>query len=307
MDESLKSSSVLRLGLIGLDTSHVKLFSELLMNPDHPHYVPGARIVAAFSGGSPDVQVSANRVEGYKQELRTAYGIEMLDSPEAVAEQVDGLLLTAVDGRTHPELFRRIAPFGKPTFVDKPFAVSQSDSQGMAEVASRYGLSWMSSSVRRYAASLVEALASLEGGEVVGAEAYGPLDLLPELPDWYWYGIHIVETAYAALGTGCKKVTATADQRQEVVTGVWGDGRTVQLRGNRGPNNNHGLLLHRQRGTVWLDTAVEQKSKYATLLERLLVFFQSGVPDIAPEETLELIRFIEAVNESRLTGKTVYL
>ena len=53
----------LRIGMIGLDTSHVVAFTELFNNPDHPKHVPGARVVAAFKGGSPDVEASATRIE----------------------------------------------------------------------------------------------------------------------------------------------------------------------------------------------------------------------------------------------------
>src|SRR5690606_35005962 len=49
----------LRVGLIGLDTSHVVAFTRLLNDPAHPDHVPGARVVAAFKGGSPDVEASA--------------------------------------------------------------------------------------------------------------------------------------------------------------------------------------------------------------------------------------------------------
>lgn len=302
-----KGDRELQLGLVGLDTSHVKMFAELLMNPVHPHHVPGARIVAAYPGGSPDLKVSASRVDGYTELLRDTFGIAIADSPEAVAERVDGVLLTAVDGRAHPELFRRIAPFRRPTFIDKPLAVMSRGAEEIANEASRYGTPWMSGSVRRYAESLVRALASREDGDIVGADAYGPLDLLPEQPGWYWYGIHIVETVYAALGSGCRYVTATTDERQETVTGVWSDGRMAQLRGLRVPNKSHGMLLHRERGSVPLDTAAEQKIKYATMLERILTFVRSGTSDIDQRETLELIRFIEAVNESRSTGRSVNL
>jgi hypothetical protein len=37
----------LRLGLIGLDTSHVVEFTQILNDPTRPDHVPGARVVAA--------------------------------------------------------------------------------------------------------------------------------------------------------------------------------------------------------------------------------------------------------------------
>jgi len=43
----------LKLGLIGLDTSHVIAFTQVLNNPDHADHVPGAKIVAAYKGSNP--------------------------------------------------------------------------------------------------------------------------------------------------------------------------------------------------------------------------------------------------------------
>ncbi|MGV2644477.1 gfo/Idh/MocA family oxidoreductase, partial [Clostridium perfringens] len=100
---------ILKIGMIGLDTSHVSIFSKMLHDKAHPYYVPGARVTAAFPGGSPDFELSISRVDGYTREL-VAWGTEILDSPGDVAKQVDAVMLEAVDGRSHLSLFRAIAP-----------------------------------------------------------------------------------------------------------------------------------------------------------------------------------------------------
>ena len=46
----------LRIGIIGTDTSHVTAFTRVLNDKNDPGHIPGARVVAAFKGGSPDVQ-----------------------------------------------------------------------------------------------------------------------------------------------------------------------------------------------------------------------------------------------------------
>ena len=99
----------MKVGLIGLDTSHVERFAEVLNDAGSPHHLPGARIVAGYPGGSADFDLSIGRVEGYTNTLRDRFGIRMVDTPEAVAEACDAVLLTAVDGRVHREIFERIA------------------------------------------------------------------------------------------------------------------------------------------------------------------------------------------------------
>src|SRR5215204_6006130 len=68
-------SADLRLGMIGLDTSHVPAFTELLNNPNAKNHIPGAKVVAAFKGGSPDLESSASRVDGYTKTLQEKYNV----------------------------------------------------------------------------------------------------------------------------------------------------------------------------------------------------------------------------------------
>ena len=64
------NGSAIRVGLIGLDTSHASTFTSILQNPDDPFHIPGARVVAGCPGGSPDMPISISRVAGFTSELR---------------------------------------------------------------------------------------------------------------------------------------------------------------------------------------------------------------------------------------------
>ena len=79
-------AETLRIGIIGLDTSHVTAFTALLNDPANPNHVPGGKVVVAFGGGSKDFGLSINRVEGFTKELKEKWAVEMVDSPEACAE-----------------------------------------------------------------------------------------------------------------------------------------------------------------------------------------------------------------------------
>ena len=92
---------VLRIGLIGLDTSHVTAFTALLNDPANPDHIPGARVVAAFKGGSPDVEASATRIDKFTAELRDKWKIEIVDSIEALLPKVDVVMIESVDARVH--------------------------------------------------------------------------------------------------------------------------------------------------------------------------------------------------------------
>ena len=74
-----QAAQELRLGLIGLDTSHVTAFTARFNDKKNPNHVPGGKVVAAYKGGSPDIESSASRIDGYTATLRDKYGIKIYD------------------------------------------------------------------------------------------------------------------------------------------------------------------------------------------------------------------------------------
>ena len=108
----------LKLGLIGLDTSHVIEFTRRFNLPTDPNHVPGGRVVAAFKSFSPDIPDSEAKVEGYTRELQEKYGVELAPSLAELCARCDAVLVTSVDGRPHLEQARAVLAAKKPFFVD---------------------------------------------------------------------------------------------------------------------------------------------------------------------------------------------
>ncbi len=298
----------LKIGMIGLDTSHAAAFTKLLNDPETPFHVEGGRVTVAFKGGSPDFDKSLSRIERFTAAVRDEYGVKLVDRIEDVAELSDAILLTSVDGRVHLEQFSRIASYGKPIFIDKPFAVTSADAIEIVALARKYHVPLMSSSSLRYTEDLVQALAVDDSyGDIYGADCYGYVELQPTQPGLFWYGVHCAEMLYAILGRGCVEVHAVTNENHEHVVGVWNDGRVGTIRGQRAGPRSNGALIHGTKGTRFIDCSLHPKPKYASLLERVMLLFQTGKPPIDIEDTLEIIRFLEAANESRATGKPVKL
>src|SRR5918993_1195103 len=125
----------IRIGLIGIDTSHAGAFTQLLNDPSRPDHIPGARVVAAFKGGSLDVEASATRIERFTAELRDKWKIELVDSIDELVRRVDAVMLTSVDGRAHLAQARPVIAARKPIFIDKPFTASTRDAIELARLA----------------------------------------------------------------------------------------------------------------------------------------------------------------------------
>src|SRR5262245_241219 len=84
---------VLKAGIIGCDTSHAAAFTSLFNDASNPEHVPGVKVVAAYPGGSPDVEASASRVKGYTADLRDRWKVEIVEDIPALCSRVDAVLL----------------------------------------------------------------------------------------------------------------------------------------------------------------------------------------------------------------------
>jgi len=290
--------SELRLGIVGLDTSHVVVFCDAFNNPASPHALPGARVVAAWPGGSPDLPASIDTVPHYTAELRDKFGVAILGNIEAVVAASDAILLTSLDGRVHRGQFERIAPSGKPVFIDKPFATSSADAQAIFATARRHRARIFTSSSLRFSEAITRVVTPAVRSSVAGADFCGPVAHEPTNPGFFWYGIHPVEMLYTAMGRGCRAVRCVSGPAYDLATGIWADGRIGTVRGNRTGNNDYYGLVHFEKNSVAINVQAEPKWFFASLAEAILAFLRGGPEPVAPEETLELIRFIEAANES---------
>ena len=98
---SLAPAKEIRIGMIGLDTSHVAVFTKLL-NQDNSQVpeLAGCRVVAAFPAGNAEFPLSRDRVDGFTKEVR-ALEVEIVASIEELLSRVDAVMLESVDGTQH--------------------------------------------------------------------------------------------------------------------------------------------------------------------------------------------------------------
>lgn len=291
----------LRIGMIGLDTSHATAFTRLLQDPSAPGYVGGGKVVVAVKASSPDIESSHTRVDGYAQELTEKYGVRLVADIPTLCREVDVVMIESVDGRPHLEQARPVIAAGKRLFIDKPVAGTLKDAVEIYRLARAANVPVFTASAYRYYASMTE-MRQARVGTIRSAISYGPAHLEPHHPDFFWYGIHPVEALFTVLGRGCQTVVRTATEHTDTVTGVWNDGRVGHLQGLRGGPTPHKVIVFGSEGVA------EQKGSgdYAPLVREIVRFFQTGVAPVSPEETLEIFAFMEAADESkRLGGRPV--
>jgi hypothetical protein len=286
----------LRLGVVGTDTSHVNAFARILNDPNSPDYLPGARIVAAYKGGSKDIEESASRVDKFAEELHKTWKIEFYTGIETLCKKVDAVLLTSVDGRVHLEQLKPILAAHKPVFIDKPLAATLADAREIARLAKDAGVPWFSASSLRYG----ELGTTMKFSDALGVTTWGPGPLEPHQPlELSWYAIHPIELLYTLMGTGCEQVTLTSGKDEDVIVGRWKDGRLGTVRTLR-PYGTYGVDVFRPKGVTQSKSKTQEG--YRPLLVEVVKFFETGQPPVPNEETLEIFAFMDAAQRSKAAG-----
>jgi predicted dehydrogenase len=288
----------LRIGMIGLDTSHVVEFTRRLNDPKNKNHVEGGKIVAAFKGGSEDMPTeSMRRIPAYARELETKWGVKMYDSIDALVKDVDVVMVEGVDGRKHLEQALPAIKVGKRVFIDKPVSGSLHDAIKIYELAKQYNVPIYSGSSLRFYPNLQQ-MKHTDVGELKGAYSTGPAHMEKHHPDLYWYGIHPTEALYTIMGPGCETVVCTFTPDTHVVTGVWKDGKVATLRGMRTGAEPYRVSVYGTKKVLDEQLAGD----YTPFLREVIKFFQTGVAPVPPEETIEIYAFMEAADESKREG-----
>ncbi|MEO1974365.1 MAG: family 16 glycoside hydrolase, partial [Pirellulaceae bacterium] len=287
-----QDSKPIRVGIIGLDTSHAIAFAKILNDGNAPPELSGCRVVAAFPKGSPDIESSVSRVPAYTKEIQT-YGVKIVDSIDSLLQIVDAVLLETNDGRPHLAQLRPVLKAKKPVFIDKPVAGSLKDAIAIYREAKMAGVPIFSSSSLRYGKNS-QAVRAGSLGRISSAQTHSPASLEKTHPDLFWYGIHGVESLFTVMGTGCQSVKRTMEDGKIVVSGKWSGGRVGVFREGKG----YGGSARGDQG----EGPVGSYDTYRPLLVEIVKFFRTKKPPVQAAETLEIYAFMEAADESKRQG-----
>lgn len=291
-----------KIGIIGLDTSHSPAFTKLLNGDDKKEEYKDFKIVAAYPYGSKIIQSSYDRIPKYIEEVKK-YGVEIVPSIAELLKKVDCVMLETNDGNLHLEQAREVFKAGKIMFIDKPIGASLTQAIAIFELAKKYNVPVFTSSSLRYIPQ-IQKIRNGDFGKVLGVDCYSPHRREPSHDDFGWYGIHGVEMLFTVMGTGCTEVSRMSSDSTDVVVGKWGDGRIGTFRGLQQGKSVYGGTVFTPGGTVETGTY----AGYEVLLDQIIDFFKTRIAPVSEKETLEIFTFMEASNESkRRGGRVIFL
>lgn len=296
---------MLRLGIVDFDSSHSIEFTRRINHcgVDGDQYVDGARVVMGCPGES---QMSPERIPGFTQQVKSC-GVEIVEQPTDMIGHIDGVLILSICGSAH---LQRVQPFleaGLPAYVDKPFACSLSDANEIFRLANEHQQVLFGTSALRLSNDVL----SLEDiadrtGRVLGAFTYGPAKRADGNPGLFHYGIHATEVLFALMGTGCESVSTALTEGAEVVTGLWNDGRIGTLRGSRDGSTAYGFIAFCEQAVI--ERQLSTRFAYRNLCQAIVRSFETGIPAVPSDATLQVVRFVLAALESeRRAGESIRL
>ena len=293
---------MLRIGMVGLDTSHAVEFTKLFRDETLKQELAGARIVAAYPAGS-DLPLSRDRVKGFTDQV-AALGVRIVDSLNTLIQCVDVVMLESVDGSVHLQQAIPILDARKPLFIDKPLAHSVADMKKIEACSLANSVPCFSASSLRFSPDVASALNDVDLGTILGASTWGPCHLPEGFPDFYFYGIHGIEVLFQIMGSDCENVSCIRSEDTDLVRAQWASGRVGTYRGIRNGSLEFGATLFGSNQ----NRSVRIPVPYRELCIAIARFFHSGIAPVSLSETIKIYEFMDAANRShRQSGDAVRL
>ncbi|NSW91012.1 MAG: Gfo/Idh/MocA family oxidoreductase [Firmicutes bacterium] len=275
---------MIRIGVVNIDVSHPKAFSEYLKKGNR------ARYVAVYNDGFRGDDEVEGFIKNYKLEKRCK-------TVEELAEMVD---IGFIQGCNWDKHLNYVQPFinrKKPVFIDKPIVGSLADCKKLEELASKGAVILGSSSVR-YAEEIVEFANKSEKEKGKILNIFGTAGV-----DEFNYAIHIVEAMGGIAGTGalsCKFVGRSEVEGKicETFFVKFENGMTAIYNTFQGTWQPFEMVIMTTKSTYQF--RIDTGKIYGALLDRICDYMETGKNTLAPVEALtESVKIMLAGRISR--------
>jgi predicted dehydrogenase len=284
--------TIVKVALIGLDTSHTIEFARRMAAPDCPadQRVGGLQPVSCLRFPTP-FQGEGGLDD--RQKVLEGWGIRVTTSLDEAVEGCDALMIEINDPARHLEYFTACASLGKMIFLDKPLADTIANGRRIFELAKARGVRVFSTSSLRLAPALGAACSQMP--RPLFTHAYGPFGQAPAGSSLVWYGVHTFEMLERAMGPGAQSVLAKADGAGVTALVQYPENRRGVVELADGAWVYGGCLRDRQRAVPFVS---DPSRIYSDLLEQVAQFFRTGVAPVEPEDTLEVMAMLDAAQRS---------
>lgn len=196
-----------KIAILGCENSHANTFLDFIYNKKT---VTDVEVIGVYS----------NEPETAKN-LSEKFGVTVAESYDAFVGQVDGIIITARDGKNHLKYALPYIESGIPMFIDKPITNSEEDAVTLMKKLKASGNKFSGGSSVPLSPSIVKLAKTVkenEIGKVFGGYFRAPINLVNSYGGFYFYSQHLVEMALTVFGYYPKSVKTY--QNGKVVTAL---------------------------------------------------------------------------------------
>ncbi len=285
---------MIRIGMIGADSTHTESYARQVNLPGAPFY-GRAQVVKLWGEDGAQAQEKASQCQIP----------QVTATPAEAISGVDLVMICNRYGDDHTAPARLSIAAGLPTFVDKPFANDFDDVRALVSLAAQNGAPLMSCSAVRYAVEMLALQPRLT--------EFGPLNLAvtsgpaagnvpnPRARHPFFYGIHPVELLHTLLGPGAVAVSTQRSTRCDVGLVHYADGRqgVINLL-QKSPSLYHGAVYGEQG---WAEIDIRNWDQfYVGTLERAIAMAETKNPPYPIDWAVEVIAILTALLRSAENG-----
>ena len=214
------------------------------------------------------------------QQWADTYGVELLDSMEAVIEKSDVLVVLGPDNpETHEMLTDLALKSGKLTYVDKTFATDKAAALRIFANADAHGTKCFSTSALRYSTELQQ----IEKSAIHKLYTEGP-------GSFEIYSIHQIEPIVALMESPAEKVMFLDDGTHPSMVISFADGRLAQMHQSFGLSFRLTPIDAENNAQDY----VVQSDFFGNFIDKMLEFFETGIVPVPHEQTVQVIAIREA-------------
>lgn len=302
----------MRLGIIGIDSSHTPVFSNRI-NTMHKEGKTPCKVTHFWDPGRHEWQHPAGEEQSAKdvakwREDTGKEGVAQVASLDELLKNVDGVLVLNINGHRHLELAIGPIARGMPTYIDKPLTCSLDQARSLLAMTRQYNARCYSASSLRFVGEIPK-LDKDKLGEIVAIDAFGNGEVLDMMPDLWHYGCHAIEMVdaifkWSGQGPGVRRVSAVktgnATSGYHLLDMQYRDGRLARLRMDRDGAWAFGATVHGKKGVQQF--VVDFGLVYTRLVEGMVAFFEGKEAPVSLRDIVENVAVMEAGNRSIALG-----
>jgi len=276
----------MKIGIIGSDNSHAKVFAKALNVENHPEYAAD-RITHIWGI---DAAETTDKVTDGQIPNMAAHSTDMIG-------QIDAAILVLRHGGLHlqyalPYLEARI-----PIFIDKPLTTTTADARVLLEQVDKFQVPMTSFSTVRYDSSIQKIKTSLaEFGKVSSGDVAGIIvPTSTQYGGMIFYGIHVTEMLLELFGYGVEKIYATEVKGNTLAIASYPDA-VVTLHFLSEASYFFSATLHGKEQSIY--QKADTGDNFPQGLKRIMEMFRTGKKELTYAQLFEPVAIHAAIEKS---------